>query len=197
MKRIILGFAILMLLLLPLRGYAVPGPMETVREDAQKVLEVLRDQNMTEEAKKEKLREYYRQMIDQVEFARRSLGPYWSKLTPEQQQEFIQLYRQLLEKAYADRIFSFDYTNAKVVVSKETMLSQNRAEVRTKSITPSGKEIAVTYRLILKDDGWRVYDVVIENVSLVQNYRSQFNAILAKNTPDQMLEILKNKVKGA
>ncbi len=197
MKRIIPGVAIIMLLLLPLRGYAVPGPMETVREDAQKVLEVLRDQNMTEEAKKEKLREYYRQMIDQVEFARRSLGPYWSKLTPEQQQEFTQLYRQLLEKAYADRIFSFDYTNAKIVVSKETMLSQNRAEVRTKSITPSGKEIAVTYRLILKDDGWRVYDVVIENVSLVQNYRSQFNAILAKNTPDQMLEILKNKVKGA
>jgi phospholipid transport system substrate-binding protein len=75
------------------------------------------------------------------------------------------------------------------------MLSSNQAEVQTKIIT-SSKEIPIFYRVILKDDSWKVYDVVVENVSLVQNYRSQFNSILAKNTPEQLLEILRKKVRG-
>jgi phospholipid transport system substrate-binding protein len=75
------------------------------------------------------------------------------------------------------------------------MLSNNQAEVQTKVIT-SSMETLIFYRVILKDGTWKVYDVVVENVSLVQNYRSQFNSILAKNTPDQLLEILRKKVKG-
>jgi phospholipid transport system substrate-binding protein len=75
------------------------------------------------------------------------------------------------------------------------MLSSNQAEVQTKIITAS-REIPIFYRVNQKDDTWKVYDVVIENVSLVQNYRSQFNSILAKNTPDQLLEILRKKVQG-
>jgi phospholipid transport system substrate-binding protein len=92
-----------------------------------------------------------------------------------------------------DKILS--YTNEKIVFSKENMLSNNQAEVQTKVIT-SSKEIPIFYRVILEDGTWKVYDVVVENVSLVQNYRSQFNSILAKNTPDQLLEILRKKVKG-
>jgi phospholipid transport system substrate-binding protein len=75
------------------------------------------------------------------------------------------------------------------------MISGNLAEVRTKVITAS-KEIPIYYRTISKDGAWKVYDVVIENVSLVQNYRTQFNDILAKNTPEQLLEILRKKVKA-
>ena len=67
--------------------------------------------------------------------------------------------------------------------------------METKTVSPS-QEIPITYRVVLKDGTWKVYDVVIENVSLIQNYRSQFNSILAKSTPDQMIEILKEKVKG-
>jgi phospholipid transport system substrate-binding protein len=193
-KRQIAGFTILMFLLPASPVYAA-GPLETVKENADKVLAVLRDKNLSDEAKKEKLRAYYRQMVDEGELSRRTLGANWKKLNSAQQQEFMQLYRQVLEKAYADGIFSYDYSNAKVVVSKENMLSQNQAEVETKSVTPT-QEILVTYRVILKDGAWRVYDVVIENVSLIQNYRSQFNSILAGKTPDQLIEILKNKVKG-
>ena len=145
------------------------------------------------EIKKEKLEAIYEQMFDEVELSRRTLGGNWKKLNPAQQQEFIQLYRQILEKAYIDKILS--YTNEKIVFSKENMLSNNQAEVQTKVIT-SSKEIPIFYRVILKDGTWKVYDVVVENVSLVQNYRSQFNSILAKNTPDQLLEILRKKVKG-
>jgi len=92
-----------------------------------------------------------------------------------------------------DKIFS--YTNEKIVFSKDNMLSNNQAEVQTKVVT-SSKEIPISYNVILKGGTWKVYDVVIENVSLVRNYRSQFNSILEKNTPDQLLEILRKKVKG-
>jgi phospholipid transport system substrate-binding protein len=75
------------------------------------------------------------------------------------------------------------------------MLSETQAEIQTKIVTAS-KEIPIFYRMILKDGKWKVYDVVVENVSLVQNYRTQFNDILVKDTPAQLLEILRKKVKA-
>jgi phospholipid transport system substrate-binding protein len=173
------------------------APLDTVQTNLNKVLDVLRDPKLkpesAKEIKKEKLDALYEQMFDEVELSMRVLGGNWKKLNPAQQQEFIQLYRQVLEKSYIDKILS--YTNEKIVFSKDNMLSDNQAEVQTKIIT-SSKEIPIFYRVILKDGTWKVYDVVVENVSLVQNYRSQFNSILAKNTPDQLLEILRKKVKG-
>jgi len=175
-----------------LPAYAGP-PLDAVQSEVNRVLEILRQKDLREEVKKEQLEAIYRQMFDEVELARRTLARNWGKLNPAQQQEFVDLYRRVLEKAYINKILS--YTNEKVVFSKENMLSQDRAEVLTKIIT-STKEIPITYRVIQKDNIWKVYDVVVENVSLVQNYRSQFNAILANRTPEQMLEILQKKVQG-
>jgi len=168
-------------------------PLNTVQTDVNKVLEILREKNLKEEAKKEKLRVIYEHLFNEVEMSRRTLGRNWSKLNAAQQKEFVQLYRTLLEKTYIDKILS--YTNEKINFSKESLLSKNQAEVQTKIIT-SSKEIPINYRMILNDQDWKVYDVVIENVSLIQNFRSQFNAILANHTPDQMIEILEKKVKG-
>jgi phospholipid transport system substrate-binding protein len=196
MKRHFIGLGILMFFLSTLPAYA-GAPLDTVQTNLNKVLDVLRDPKLkpesAKEIKKEKLDALYEQMFDEVELSMRVLGGNWKKLNPAQQQEFIQLYRQVLEKSYIDKILS--YTNEKIVFSKDNMLSDNQAEVQTKIIT-SSKEIPIFYRVILKDGTWKVYDVVVENVSLVQNYRSQFNSILAKNTPDQLLEILRKKVKG-
>ena len=75
------------------------------------------------------------------------------------------------------------------------MLTNNQAEIQTRIVTAS-KEIPIFYRVILKDGKWKVYDVVVENVSLVENYRSQFNDILETDTPEQLLEILRKKVKA-
>ena len=97
-----------------------------------------------------------------------------------------------MEKTYIDKIMN--YTNEKIVFYKETMVSETQAEIQSKVIT-SSKEIPIFYRMILKDGKWKTYDVVVENVSLVQNYRTQFNEILASNTPEQLLEILRKKVK--
>jgi phospholipid transport system substrate-binding protein len=132
-------------------------------------------------------------MFDGVELSMRTMGANWAKLNPAQQKEFVQLYRQILEKAYINKILA--YTSEKIVFPKEIMLSNSQAEVQTKVIT-SSSEIPISYKVILKGGSWKVYDVVVENVSLVQNYRSQFNAILAKNTPDQLIDILRKKVNG-
>src|SRR4030042_900548 len=95
-------------------------------------------------------------------------------------------------KVNVNKILS--YTTEKIDFYKESIKSEKLAEVQTKVIT-SSKEVPIFYRLIKKDGAWRVYDVVVENVSLVQNYRTQFNDILAKNTPEQLLEILRKKEK--
>lgn len=196
MKRHFLGLSILMFFLSTLPVYA-GAPLDTVQTNVNKVLDVLRDPNLKGESakgtKKEKLEAIYEQMFDGVELSMRTMGGNWTKLNPAQQKEFVQLYRQILEKAYIDKILS--YTNEKIVFPKESMLSKNQAEVQTKVIT-SSKEIPIFYKVILKGGTWKVYDVDVENVSLVQNYRSQFNSILAKNTPDQLLETLRKKVKG-
>jgi phospholipid transport system substrate-binding protein len=195
MKKRLTGLVILMFLLFSLPVYA-GAPLDTVQTNVNKVLDVLRDSKLksasAKEIKKEKLRLVYKGMFDEVEFSRRTLARSWSKLNPAQQKEFILLFEQVLEKSYIDKILA--YTNEKIEFYKETMISESQAEIQTRVIT-SSNEIPIFYRMIKKDNTWKVYDVVVENVSLVQNYRTQFNDILNKNTPEQLLEILRKKVK--
>ena len=197
MKRPIVALNIILLLLFSLPVYAGP-PLDAVQLSVNKGFDVLRDPKLkaesAREVKKEKLRLIYNNLFDDVEMGKRTLSRNWNNMNTAQRQEFVKLFRQVLEKAYVDRIL--DYTNEEVVFDKETMLSETQAEVQTRVIT-SSKEIPISYRAILKDGSWKVYDVVIENVSLVLNYRTQFNEILAKNTPEQLLEILRKKVKGS
>ena len=197
MTRLLKVAIILVLFLLALSVFA-GEPLDAVKANVNKVLDVLRDPNLktdsAKDIKKEKLRAIYSQMFDEVELARRTLARNWGKLNPSQQEEFIRLFRQVLEKAYIDKILA--YTNEKIVFSREVELSSDQAEVQTKIVT-SSREIPIFYRVIRKDSVWKVYDVIVENVSLVQNYRSQFNSILANKTPDQLLEILRKKVQEA
>jgi phospholipid transport system substrate-binding protein len=195
-KRPIVVLSIIVSLLFSLPAWA-GAPMDAVQLNVNKVLEVLRDPKLkaesAKEAKKEKLRLIYDRMFDDVELGKRTLARNWNNMNTAQRQEFVKLFRQVLEKAYVDKIL--DYTNEKIVFDKETMLSATQAEVQTKIVTAS-KEIPIAYRVIVKDGAWKVYDIVIENVSLVLNYRTQFNDILEKNKPEHLLEILREKVKG-
>ena len=195
MKRALAGCSILIFLFLSLPAHA-GAPLDTVQINVNKVLDVLRDPALkvdsAKEIKKEKLRLIYNRMFDDVELSRRTLALKWNTLNIPQRQEFVQLFRQVLEKAYVDKILS--YTDEKIVFDKESMLSGNQSEVLTRIVT-SSKTIPISYRMIMKDGMWKVYDVIVENVSLVQNYRTQFNDILAKNTPEQLIETLRKKVK--
>ena len=196
MKRPIGVLNIVILLIFSLPVYAGP-PLDAVQANVKKVLEVLRDPKLkaasAKEIQKEKLRLNYERMFDDVELSKRTLSRNWNSMNVAQRKEFVLLFRQVLEKAYIDKILA--YTDEKIVFEQETMVSGTQGEVRTKIVT-SSKEIPISYRVLLKEGAWKVYDIVIENVSLVLNYRTQFNDILAKNTPEQLLEILRKKVKG-
>jgi phospholipid transport system substrate-binding protein len=196
MKKAVILLSIVISLLISLPAFA-GLPLDTVQLNANKGFEVLRDPKLkvesAKEVKKEKLRLIYDQLFDDVELSKRTLSKNWNSLNVVQRQEFVKLFRQVLEKAYIDKILA--YTDEKIVYERENMVSGTLAEVQTKVVTTS-KEIPITYRLLLKEGTWKVYDVVIENVSLVLNYRTQFNDILVKNTPEQLIEILRKKVKG-
>ncbi|HOD35350.1 MAG TPA: ABC transporter substrate-binding protein [Syntrophales bacterium] len=191
------GLGLLIFFMLASLSYA-GAPLDTVKVNADRVLDVLRDPKLkapsAKEIKKKKLEVIYDEMFDEVELSRRTLARNWNKLNEAQRKEFVHLYHQVLEKAYADKILS--YTDEKIVFDREVIVSASLAEVHTRIIT-SSKEIPIMYRVILSGGAWRVYDVVVENVSLVQNYRTQFNEILAKNSPEQLLEILRKKVKAS
>jgi phospholipid transport system substrate-binding protein len=194
-RQLAVAIIILMILLFNLPVYA-GVPTDTVQANVNKVLDVLRDPKLkpvsAKAIKKEKLRPIYERMFDDVELSRRTLARNWNSLNAAQRQEFVQLFRQVLEKAYIDKILS--YTNEKIVFDRESTLAENQVEVQTRVVTAS-KEIPISYRMILKNGTWKVYDVVIENVSLILNYRTQFNEILAKNSPEQLLVTLRQKVK--
>jgi phospholipid transport system substrate-binding protein len=165
-----------------------------VQAEVNKVLEVLRNKSLKEEVKRENLRVIYSEMFDQEELSKWCLGRNWNKLSEAQRKEFLPLFQQVLEKTYGDRILA--YSDEKIVFDKEVPIANNRVEVQTRAITKS-KQIPMNYRVFKDNSGtWKVYDIVVENVSLVMNYRSQFNEILAKGTPDELLEILRKKVKG-
>ncbi len=188
-------FSVLMLFIFIVPVYAA-APLQVVETNVNKVLDVLRDPKLkapaAKEAKTQRLRVIYKGMFNEVEFSRRTLGRNWNQFTPAQRAEFIELFEQVLEKAYLDKILS--YTNEKIEYTREIVHSDKQAEVQTRVVT-SSQEIPIFYRLVFAEGNWRVYDVVVENVSLVQNYRTQFNDILAKNNPEHLLQILRKRVK--
>jgi len=182
------------LLVIPLSVYAGP-PLETVKGRVNEVLDVLRDHSLKGEsgkkAKKAKIRSISERMFDYNELSRRTLAQNWNKFNPEQQKEFIELYKSILEDAYVDKIIS--YTDEKVTYNKENPLSEKTVEVQTTIVTKKA-DIPIYYRVIQKEGAWRVYDVVIEGVSLISNYRTQFKEILANKSPDALLDTLRKKV---
>ncbi len=196
MKKRFIVFSLLIIFILSVPAYA-GAPTVAVDKTVKRVLDVLRDPKLkspaAKEIKKEKLRVIYKDMFDEMEFSRRTLTRNWKKFTPDQRKEFVNLFEQVLERAYLDKIL--DYSNEKIIFYKEDTLTDNQVEVQSKIVTAS-KEIPIFYRMILKDGTWKVYDVVVENVSLVQNYRTQFNEILAEGTPEQLLQTLRKKVKA-
>jgi phospholipid transport system substrate-binding protein len=193
MKRLVIALSLLLLVLGAATVYAAT-PLEMVRTEVNKVLEVLRNKSLTEGAKRAKLRVIYAEMFDQEELSKWSLGRNWNTLSEAQRKEFLPLFQHVLEKTYGDRILA--YSDEKILFEREVPIAKNRVEVQTRVVMNS-KEVPFDYRVFKDKNGnWKVYDVVVENVSLVMNYRSQFNEILAKNTPDELLEILRKKVKG-
>ena len=198
MKRKLLGLNIIglvFLLLLPLQVYAADAKA-TVETQINKMLARMQEPSFKEQSRDTKLadiRGIINEIFDYQELSARTLGRDWKKFNPQQQTEFVDLFSKLLENVYADRILA--YTQEKIEYGKVTDLRENQTEVESFIITADNKKVPLFYRLTLKDGKWRVYDVVIEGVSMIKNYRGQFRDILAKKSPEDLLQILREKAK--
>ncbi len=170
------------------------GATDQIRMTVDKALVVLKDPRLKTAAKATERREQLRQILfarfDFAEMAKRSLGSNWRRRTPREQEEFVRLFTELLERAYSDTIES--YTDEKIVYLGEK-LDGSYAEVNSRIITSKGQEFTIDYKSRLVGNEWKVYDVVIENVSMVNNFRSQFNRVINNSSYEELIRRLKEK----
>jgi phospholipid transport system substrate-binding protein len=167
---------------------------EQMRATVDKVLAILQDPLLNPEARKQDRRLQLQQVLnsrfDFAEMARRSLGSHWQGRTPKEQDEFVKLFGDLLEDSYLDKIES--RVGEKFLYLHESQ-DGGFSEVGTKLIADKGEGFAINYKLRSANGEWKVYDMVIENVSLVNNYRSQFSRILATASFDELLKGLQER----
>jgi phospholipid transport system substrate-binding protein len=187
-----IGSGILLLMQPMLMAAAAPG--DQVRRTVDNLLVILKDPRLTGESNKDERRQKLKEVIyrrfDFTEMARRSLGSEWRRRSPEEQKEFVQLFTDLLEEAYLEKIEA--YRGEKVQYLKERE-DDNYAEVETRIVDNKGQEFSFDYRLHNVNDDWKVYDVIIEDISLVNNYPSQFNRVLARSSFGELLKTMKEK----
>lgn len=165
-----------------------------VKETVDKVISLSQDKNLKKPGKAAERRSAIRKVISQrfdfEEMARRSLAVAWQQRTPQERKEFVGLYTDLLERSYMKRIEG--YSNEKIVYLDEK-IDGTYAVVRTKIVTGRSVEIPIDYRLLDRNGKWLVYDVVIEGVSLVNNYRTQFSKIIRTSSYQELVKKMKNK----
>ncbi|MEJ2729285.1 MAG: ABC transporter substrate-binding protein [Deltaproteobacteria bacterium] len=196
-KHILLEIMLLLAVLLILPSMVLAaGAKETVEVQINKMLAKMQTpefKGLQRDAQITEITNIINEVFDWQELSMRTLGREWRKFSPDQQKEFISLFQKLLQGIYADRILA--YTSEKIEFGKETELKKGRVEVESFIITTDNKKVPLFYRLTDKSGQWKVYDVVIEGVSMVKNYRGQFRQILSKETPEDLLKTLREKVK--
>ena len=173
-------------------------PLERIRQTVDAVLDVLADVSLkapehTQE-RRTKLRQAVLQRFSFEEMARRVLGPHWRKRTAEEQREFVALFSDLLERSYIDKIETYGGDKRNIRYTKETIDNDGYASVRSEIANPRDLNVEVEYRLLPRDNNWEVYDVVIEGVSLVNNYRTQFNKIILEGSYANLVKQMKLKL---
>ena len=169
-------------------------PLELVKVSANRAIQILKDPKLQSKEKKkeriERLKEIVNPLFDYEEMARRSLGPHWRRRTPQEQQEFVKLFRDYLEKTHSDKVDL--YAGDKVIYGRETV-EDDYAQVETTFVNTKGEEFSVVYRLRRVGGKWKVYDAVVENISIVNNYRSQFDRVISKSSFEELMRLLKEK----
>ena len=197
--------------LLPLRGWGVlvacllvlgaapeaaaPDPTAQIKASTDRVLQILQNPALKGAAKASQRRAAIRQATEEIfdfnEMARRALGQHWRSLTDQQRKEFARLFSDLVEQSYMSKIELYSgepirYPGAKV--------EGDLAAVSTQIITKNGTEVPIDYRMLKRGDRWYVYDVNIEGVSLVNNYRPQFDTIMRTSSFDGLVKKMKDRI---
>lgn len=191
-----LAGAAMAVLWMPGQGLAGPAT-DQVKGTVDHVINILTDPALKSEQKtkerRAKLRKTVLERFDFSEMSKRSMGRYWNERTPEERTDFVRLFTDLLERAYIDRVEG--YTGEQIFYLEETA-DGNYSEVRTKIVTKRNQEIPISYRLQRADSKWEVYDIVIEGVSLVNNYRTQFSKIIRTSSYQDLVKKMQAKVEG-
>ena len=191
----ILGALILTLSLVQPGATSAGVPTDQIRVTVDRVLRILKDPALNStgarEARRSELTKAILPRFDFEEMAKRSLGAEWRRRTSAEQEEFIRLFTELLKNSYIESIES--YRGEKVIYRSESQ-DGAYADVGTKVINDTGEEFTIDYRLNIEGSEWKVYDVIIENISIVNNYRSQFSRILGRSSFAELLRTIRDKV---
>ncbi len=194
-SKITLIFFMIFSLLITLPATAkVSTVTDEVSTTVDQVVKIVSDKEMkkpqNEQERRSALKKTIGAIFDYGEMAKRSMGIHWKTLSPVQRKEFVGLFSTLLENSYAGKIES--YNKEKIIYDRESV-EGTYAEVNSRIITPKRDEFSLDYRLLKKGNKWMVYDVVIEGVSLVSNYRTQFNKIINEKGYNELLKKMKTK----
>ena len=183
----------LTLLVLGIMPDAVAGPAtDQIKPQIDRVVATIEDPALKGEGKTAERRQVLRSITDGVfdwtEMAKRALGRHWAGRTPAEQQEFVALFRELLERAYVAKIERY---SGEPIAYMGEVADGEVATVRTKITTRQNQEVPIDYRMFRDGDRWRVYDVLIESISLVNNYRTQFDGIIKTSSYEELVKRLK------
>jgi phospholipid transport system substrate-binding protein len=168
------------------------APTEQLKQRVDQVIKVLEDPALKDKTTERQaaIRKIAEDVFDYPDAARRALGVHWSSRTPQERDEFARLFADILDRAYVSKIDL--YQGEKVSYLGET-IDGDQATVKTRIVTKKGSEVPIDYRMHLKDGRWLVYDVIIEGVSLVSNYRTQFNKIVQTESYQALVDKLRSK----
>jgi phospholipid transport system substrate-binding protein len=179
---------------LAVREAVAGAPTEQLRTQVDRVLKLLEDSSLKAPDKAKERRTAVRKVADEIfdfaETAKRSLGRHWAARTPEEREEFVKLFGDLLERSYISKIELYGGEKIQYIGDR---IEGDTAVVQSKLLTKAGGEVPIEYRMLKKGERWLVYDVVIEGVSLVANYRTQFNKIIQTSSFQDLVKKMKTR----
>ena len=180
-------------LLLSISGVSTAdnSPKSQLESSVNKILDILKQKDLDTASRRGKIREAINERFYFRAMSQQTLSRNWKKASPEQQNKFVSLFSKQLEQAYIGRLEA--YTNEKIEFLRVKMKNAKRAVVYTKIITKTA-DIPINYKLALKNGQWLIYDVVIEEVSLISNYRSSYKDIIKKSGIDSLLSQMEKKL---
>jgi phospholipid transport system substrate-binding protein len=173
-------------------------PLDELKSTVDKITAILDDkvlrESLSREALVEKLKEVSRDRFDWDEIAKRSLGMYWKDRSEAEKMEFTGLLKNLLLNSYLTKILD-NYSGQSVIFDKEIINESNLAQVESRIVNKADKSIVIGARLMKKGDTWMVYDLIIEGVSSLKNYRAQFYDIIRQSSYSDLVKRLRDKQK--
>jgi phospholipid transport system substrate-binding protein len=190
MKKLSVTLLLIFLFIFSFSASAKVTPSERIKETVNEVLTVLQDSSLDKQDRRDRVKQIVRKRFDYESMSQVILGKNWRKSTASQREQFITLFRELLEQTYYSAIDS--YNNQTVRMGRERV-KEKRANVQT-YIVAANKELAVSYKMRFRNDDWYAYDVTVEGVSLVSNYRTSFNNLVKEKGMEGLLTELAGKV---